>query len=614
MLIGTAYSMTFKKRFIDSLAPAFFVQILLMLLTGITIERLSLGILIGMVMAVGIISFLCVRDRSFARLVRVFKVSENGMDLGICLFVFVYFFIFLSNVGKHYNMWDEFSHWGWFVRESYNDDFLYCISHRNFAHKEYVPGVSLFEVLWCRLSLKYSEPNAYRGIQMLQAAMLLPLVMRVPSTIKGRFSGNGRRLLMIVVNLFIVFSIPLFSELPFYHTLYEDLIMGVFVFYCVWVTISDDFSRYSLFLLGISMSCLVLCKMTSLAFLPILFLFYVVWHSLFAKREIARRKIFIGAITSTVSSIIPWILYNRYLGYKGVNSGTQNYGSIKLSSVLDVIAHNGKIVYQKDVDEAFFTALAKKGIIGNLSYVWIVLGSMVLLVLFMLVLENKEYKKKVGLVTLWLFLTGIYYAVVMYFMYMLLFSEYEATGVASFKRYMSSYVLVALLLVAMAFIVYGTARFRFVSYLAAILLAENIAVFFGASQMLPGVFTHDEVWYEGHVDYLNNSIPQGGSVLFICSLSDQNAIGRVQFYCKDISLGSGIFGPPKYDGDVWSQDLSVDEFVSLCSGYDYIYFFSYDDSFIDIYQNAFEEREVISVGRLFRVKKTGGKIRTYPVS
>lgn len=584
-----------------------------MLLTGITIEKLSYGIILGVGISVGIIAYVCIKNKSFAALFAVYRDEKGQIDLGLYLFLFAYFFIFASNVGKHYNMWDEFSHWGWFVRESYNNDFLYCISQKYFEHKEYVPGVTLFETLWCRLSLKYSEPNAYRGIQMLQASMLLPVVSRISSGLANRFERVSRRILLLVVNAFIVFSIPLFSQLPFYHTLYEDLILGVFVYYCIWITVSEEISGYSLLLLGLTLCNMTLCKLTAVAFIPILFLLYVVYHHVFADKSISRLKIWVGTTVATVISIIPWRLYSLYNKNNGVNSGSQNYGSIRLSSILDVITHNGKISYQDETERNYLVSLAQKGIIGNLSYIWIVIGCTILLVLLMLVVEGKTAKKKIGLISLWVFLAGVYYGILMYFMYMLMFSEYEATGIASYSRYMSTYVLIALLIVAMCFIVFGTARYRFVTYLAAILLAENIVVFFGAYQVLPGIFTHDEVWYEGHVEYLNNAVEADTSLLFITSAADLDAPGRVRFYCDNFTLTGGTFGVNNNSDDVWTQNLSTDEFVEKCSGFDYIYFFSYDEDFPELYETAFEDDGVIGLGKLYKIEKVDGKIRTYPV-
>ena len=44
IIAGTAFSLVSKRKFVDSLAPAFFIQIILMLLTGMGLGRLSVGI------------------------------------------------------------------------------------------------------------------------------------------------------------------------------------------------------------------------------------------------------------------------------------------------------------------------------------------------------------------------------------------------------------------------------------------------------------------------------------------------------------------------------------------------------------------------------------------
>jgi hypothetical protein len=613
LLVGTALGLISKRKFIDSLAPAFFIQILLVLFSGLITNRLTIGIALGVIIAIVAIAIVAFREKTFSSAIELFIDEDKHIDLGVCLFVVVYGFIFLCNLGKGFSMWDEFSHWGWFVREAYGTDMFYCISPKGFAHKDYLPGVALFETVWCRLSLKYSESNAFRGMQMLQAAMMMPVVCRISEGVEKSFTKLSRKILALVLNVLIIFGIPLFSEHPFYHTLYQDLILGVFVFYCIWITISEEFSLYSLFLFGLSLSNLILCKLTAVAFLPILFLFYAVYHSIFSDKAVSRFKIWLGAIVATVISVIPWRLYNSFLSKAGLtNANGQSYDSIGINKVLDVITHNGNIPYQNEVENAYIVALVKKGVIGQLSYLWIILGLTLLLLLFMLVVENTEHKRKIGLVTLWVFLAGVYYAIVMYFMYMLMFSEYEALGLASYKRYMFTYILVILLVTATAFILYGSSRFRFVTYLAILLLVENIVVFCGANQLLPDIFP-DHEGYEGHVEYLNNTVPAGSRVLFIDALADMEVVVRMQFYCDEISIAGGIFGAEQYDGDVWSEDLTTDEFVSRCASYDYIYFYSYDDGFVDKYSAAFESSDVIAPGRLYQVENANGKIRTSPV-
>lgn len=612
LFVGTAYGMLSKKKFIDSLAPSFFLQIVFMLLAGITIKRLSVGVAVYVGISLIVIIWTTLRTKKYKTILNVFT-DDGHVDLGIYLFVFVYIFIFISNVSKHYYMWDEFSHWGWFVRESFYKDALYCSSSEAFMHKEYVPGVALFETLWCKLSLRYSEPDAYRGIQMLQASMMMPVATRISKGFSNTHGNRSERVLFMIFNTIIIFSIPLFSKLPFYHTLYQDLILGVFVFYCIWITICENFGLYSLFMMGLSLCMLALCKMTALAFVPILFLFYVIYHQYFANKELSRIKIWMYSLVTVVISVIPWWLYNSFAGEYIKSNNDQNYNSIKLSSIVDVITHNGNIRYQDDVESAYINAIRNKGIIGGLSYVWVIIGIVVLLLLLMLVVKDSISKRKIGLIGLWIFLAGIYYSFFMYVMYMLMFSEYEARGLASFDRYMSTFVLVALLMTAMTYIVFASESYRYVSYFVIILLVENIIVFFGAEQLLPGVITHEQIQYEGHAEFLSNSLPHGASLLFVSSAADIDAVVKVHFYCEGTYFASGVYGEPVNDADIYSKELSIPEFVDECTQYDYIYFFSYGDDFIELYQDAFEEQDVIAPGKLYKIEKVDGKIRTQGV-
>ena len=607
ILVGTAYGMAFKRKFIDSLAPAFFIQIILMIVSGIVVEKLSVGIILGVGCSALVIIANLIREKSIAPLKKVYLDEEGSMGLAVVLFAVMYGAIFLLNIGKHFNMWDEFSHWGWFVRESYQNDALYCISSHRFEHKDYVPGVSLFEVLWCRLSFKFSEPNSYRAIQMLQAVMMLPVTCRY---IDKKYRSIGNRIVLLIVNGFIIFGIPLFSKLPFYHTIYQDLILGVFIYYCIWIVVSEDFSNYSLFVLGLSICNMIMCKLTAVAFVPVIFLFYTIYHHIHAVNTVSRIKIWIGAVISVAISIIPYRLYEMYLyKYDISGSAVQGYSSITLGRIIDVITHNGNIAYQSVVDQEYLSALATEGIIGKLSYVWIIVGASVIVFVLMLIQDDREKKSKLKLISLWILLVGVYYAIVMYFMYMMMFSEYEATGLASYSRYMSTFVLAALFIMAMVVICFSTPKAGLLPTFVAVLLVENIVVLFGANQLLPGMLAGDEVWNESHIDYLNRSLPEGADLLFITSVADMEAT-RLSFYCPEIEFTDGVYGTQLYEGDVWSKNIPINEFVNEVTKHDYIYFFSYDDSFVDLYKDAFESDTVIAPGKLYKVENTDGLIRT----
>ena len=64
-----------------------------------------------------------------------------------------------------------------------------------------------------------------------------------------------------------------------------------------------------------------------------------------------------------------------------------------------------------------------------------------------------------------------------------------------------------------------------------------------------------------------------------------------------------------YDGDIWSQDLTVEEFIEDLEGYDYIYFSDVDDVFVMKYADAFEDPTLISDGVIYRLVETGPEVQ-----
>ena len=170
--INGAYAIFFRKRYAESLAPVFFVSIILMLFSGMLLGSITLGILISVILALAVYVTEIISAKAIGPLFeKVKSFSSEGL-----LVIAVYLFIYVINYGKHYHSPDEFTHWGVFLRETFRLDALYVTSPIGIVHKDYVPAITLFEALWCKLSFRLTEANAYRGIQMLQVSMLLPLI------------------------------------------------------------------------------------------------------------------------------------------------------------------------------------------------------------------------------------------------------------------------------------------------------------------------------------------------------------------------------------------------------------------------------------------------------
>ena len=216
LLAGGAYASVTRRRFEESLAPAFFLQILLMLLTGMLFGSITAGILIGVTGSCAGWIIAC-RRRGQQKVWELITgslgiTSETG---GGFIFILLFLFVYVINTGKYFNRWDEFSHWGIFIKECLRTDRLYCASPYHINHQDYVPAVTLFETFFSRLAFRYREADAFRAIQLLQLAVFLPLATHRTDERKDQ----ARKFLTIFFRMLLILGIPLLFEdqlLPFH--------------------------------------------------------------------------------------------------------------------------------------------------------------------------------------------------------------------------------------------------------------------------------------------------------------------------------------------------------------------------------------------------------------
>ena len=63
-----------------------------------------------------------------------------------------------------------------------------------------------------------------------------------------------------------------------------------------------------------------------------------------------------------------------------------------------------------------------------------------------------------------------------------------------------------------------------------------------------------------------------------------------------------------YDGDIWSEDLTVEEFIEDLEGFDYIYFSEVDDVFTQKYSEAFEDPTLVANGVIYKIVEIDSKV------
>lgn len=605
LAMGLAFSYIARKRFAVSLAPALMLQSLITTMTAVAIESINIGIILGTVAAISAVGItIFVRKRSGA------DISYDIPYAEIIFFIFIYLLVWALNYDKCFRNPDEFSHWGWFVREIIRTDKLYCASDQWIVHQDYVPAVSVFEAIWCRLSLRYSEPNAYRGIQMLAASMMMPICL-------GR-GGQTRvkplEIIGILSRFIVIFGLPMLFVWDFYHTLYQDLILGVMIAYCIYTVLSDSPNNV---ILTISLCMLILSKMTAIAFIPMIVIFYGVYTG--CTSQTSKPRLVLRCLLMTCIPIIPWLIYNSYMRSYLPHIGGQSYDSISLTDIMNVITHNGAISYQADVERSYLSALRTMGVVDKAPYIAILILLIVVLYVWSLMLKEKEIKFAIRLTTLWILLAGIAYAIMMYFLYMTQFSEYEARELASYSRYMSTYLLAATMIGASLFTMYTPLEHLSPALSLSAVIAMSISMngLGNLDQIMPGfveidgIASTDRTAFGSEIEYIRDNATLGSSVFILNRGLMGGDTGIVSYYLTpDYDIRNTCISPgtPASDEDVYSRDISTQELFDIISGCDYILIAYTDEIFINEYGSIFADDSLIERG-LYRISMDGNQIK-----
>ncbi len=624
MIVGTTWSLWFKKKFSSSLAPAYMTHILVVLLCGLIFKRLSIGIYGGCIIAtVMLFSYVLKYGKKHELTLSEIRngISKLWNEGGFVFTVFYVFCVFI-NLNKRFIYWDEFSHWGMFLKESIRLDSLYCMSPLGFAHKDYVPAITLFEVIWCKLNFRYSEPDVYRGIQIFMFSMLLPMFESFELDSLKLYNSRLSRRLFQLGAVILVLLVPLIFNTSnaffFYHSIYCDIAVGIVFYWCVYEAYRKyDDVLYSFLLLTIGISILVLSKMTAMALMPLVIGLFVVRFFMFPENRSSRKE-YVFFFPLLAVPVALWMWFNSFVTKcMGKLTDGQSYGGVKISSVKEVFTNpeNSAITYLKQVKDAYIDAIIHRDILIHGSYVVVILFIIISFFALTVFATNEVQKKSFVLAGIWTLASGIYYALLMYFLYSTAFSEYEATRLASYERYMNSFVIAALLLLIAVYYDSEIWKNHIKSfYLILIFVAIDLAfLHVGAfDQVLPGNITHDDEMvkaYTDSADLIMNTTTDDDSIYIVKRGDNEDFLWHQRYYCSPRTIGGGSIGPMVYDGDIWSRDIEVDAFVEDLKGYDYIYFQNLDEAFLIKYADAFDDPTQLVNGQIYKIADVGSKVK-----
>ena len=616
--IGLCWGAVFKKKFLESLAPAYIFHVLLVIIMGLITNSLLVGLYAGLILtAVGLGTQIFLNRQAITKS-GIINYTKKAMSEGVLVFIIFFVFCFVLNHGKRYVEWDEFSHWGMFLKESMRLDKFYCTSDLLFAHKDYVPAITIFEYIYCKIGGDLSEADSYRAIQIFGFSMMMLFfesIYSIFSTYKKSVKYVAVSIMLFLCPLIMPFIFCQKDGFRFYHSIYCDFILGLFFAYLLieaYKTYSD-FS-YQCFVLTIGFTGFILSKMMAIAMFPMAVVLLIATRAItksLSKKNIYKYILMLGF------PLIIWQWFNSYIkNYVSTDESIQSYGNISFSMLKDVFgnATDSSITFIVTLRENYINALIDRNILMNGSYVAVLLILVIVLLELWYFTKDKEKKNKTLVASICILLFGIGYAILMYFLYAVCFGEYEATILASYERYMNSFMLGAIFL---ALFVYYDSKLWDVNkrLFNKLFIGLVIYVFIfnadNVTQILPGTLTNDAALYEEFEENANvimESTPVGAKI-FIMKRGDNGFAKYIEtYYCNGRLIEGYPVGTPMYEGDIYTQDISWEEFVNVISDYDYIYFYSVDDDFIIKYSEAFVNPEKIMETVAYKVTVVDGKI------
>lgn len=598
ILAGAGTALVLRKSFAESLAPAFLLHILILIFSAIAFGSLNAGIIIGIVVFALFVAY-GLKTSVKGDISRVFN------NTGFFIFILIFLFVAFSNEGKVFRSFDEFSGYGVFLKETLRLDKLFCVSTKEFSHKDYQPALTVFEAMWARMSFRYDESDAFRAIQILEFSLLLPVISYhggygpLFSKAEGKgisFDLKGTAYSLLKLILFAVIPLLLLAGPQFYHSIYQDVTVSILSFYCLFIadTETED-HRYAGFVLSLAITVLAMQKMTSFMFIPAIVVFYAIRLNMNKKEG----KNWLRALIPAGFAVASWYSVNLYIKhFVDVKGSAQSYSGVWFENFLNVFKNDGSIPYQEFVTYEFIYSVLKTPILAGMSYLAVLAVSIVLFLVTALAIRKKKEAGNIVLITAWVTIMSLIYAVMLWVLYLTVFDANEAVSLASYPRYMNTITLLA---VYLSFHVLCRYLDKWKYPLFGTLLIAVLAILFfiypgNMKQLKPGKYTDDRellTWRLAEAAPVTENTFDSPDTKVYCLLCGVNAATyhHLNYDVDSRSLGWGAVGPKRNDNDVWSRDISPEEFVQEVSRYDFIYFAVTDELFYQKYSNCFAEPE-----------------------
>lgn len=585
LLANTSLVIFLKKEFGKTIPLLFILNSIIMYISGIIFRSFIPGIIINIFIPLYSLIYIV---KNFKNKKVIKEIKENYLSKGFYIFIIIFAFAFLYDLRRTFYSWDEFSHWGVMIKEMIRLDNFYSISNSNLLpHKDYPPIVQLYELFFSKITLTYKESYIQTSIHLFEMSLFIPCLSEV-------LNKKNKNISNWIVLFFIGMLLILFFDCHnVINAIYIDYLLSIIIGYILFnYTIEKNkYSARYCFQLCLELSFLILIKQVALP-LYAMCLFYIIIttiRDLFVKKVIKNNKQTIVFILLII--LIPCMFYFSWSKFISSFEMSKQFdiSAMDFSNVIEVIFNKGGEDWQKITVENYYNGIFD--ITNTTSYIQLnyiqgtVLGLAILLMIGKFS-KNKMITENVKYLTITLFIGAIGYMLLMLYLYTFVFGAGEGPILASFNRYMPSYLLIIYSLDLMLIIFEFNYRKKYylINILFVILVViQTPSIMWRLGLKKPAI--NEE--YKMIADDISKVAKTEDKVFLV----SQNTSGDYQFFVKYYTDGVDInryFYDLAVEGD--TKTIFYNEVFNYIKDYDYVYLAKIDENFAKNYSFLFDSK------------------------
>lgn len=610
LLTATLVFLT-KRSFGKCLPLAMIFSAFLLFFSQLILGTFKVGFVVGVICALAAIIIGFLKRKEWA------EFCSRYFTSGFWVFLTIYVLVFIYDFARGFSAWDEFSHWGMMVKEMVRLDKFYSVEASNLlVHKDYPPIMQLFELFWVKLCGGYKEAYLERAVHTFELSLLVPFIAEKVAEKKNAWKSV---LVGMAAMFAIAFTIILFDQHGVFQTIYTDYAMALVV---VWLMMtiyaSKKISWFEIVTVMMGGGFLLLLKQMGLPLylMVICFLIGIVWLRKDTKwrkylGKLGWKKI-VGVVVVLIVPLVIWWIWGHMV--TDVNTPVQfSMSDLSVSEFVRVLMGEGE-AWQSLTVKNYVTALGQENISTSwlqLSYAQGILAFVGALWLTWWGFRKSLNKKETMLLGGILVIGAVGYAVAMLILYAMAFGSYEGPELASFNRYMGTYLMIMLVTVVMVVIWQASEmQKRGIIYALTIGLAIVTApeaygrVYPALKYSVAPRFRQ----YELAAEALDEVVEDDAKVFLVVQDSASGAFFYLQYYATPIKVNYGF---ATWITGGTSEAYYRNSILPRMKEYDYLLTVNFDEKFEESYCSLIKVCP-LEEWNLYKIIKNGsGEVKKY---